>query len=134
MKRGHIQIVMIAIWALLLIAAMVIRPDPHSSTFWILMGIALTTGSIYMFLQHQENRQEEQRGNDWKKKLTQLLDQCDVQDDGHLFEQYDSDEWCVIFELLENTPKESRSLLSAIRHVDPDFRKNKANKAPERTA
>jgi len=66
---------------------------------------------------------ERQALKDWKQRLSSLIDNPDIKDDGHLFEQFDQNEWARIFFELERLPKENRSLRKAVQIVDPEFGK-----------
>lgn len=121
MKKGYRNLACIAGWAILLIAFLVIRPSLRSPLAWGLLVPALVLGGAYMILTRLDAGKERSEWEEWKTRLTGLIDKPDVENDGHLFEQFDSAEWDLIFAELQRQPSDTRSLRKAIEVVDPEF-------------
>ena len=108
-----------ALWAGLLVVALVTRPDRGSAAFYLLYGGAIVIGVWLLRRSQLDNRQAKRRFEGWRTRLTQLSPIMDVDDDGHLYEWLDPAEWEVVFSLLEQTPPKSRSLRKAMEAVAP---------------
>jgi hypothetical protein len=59
----------------------------------------------------------------WQARLSKLVPTIDVDDDGHLYEWLDPPQWEAVFAMLEQTPRESRSLRQAMEAVEPEITK-----------
>jgi len=112
---------LIVVWAGLLIAFMIVRPAPTSLLFWVLIGSATAIGGVYMLLSHHESRQVQRDVTAWNRKVTQLADLHDFEDDGHLAEYLDHAERRRVIEELERMPPGARSLRRAIGTVAPEL-------------
>ena len=115
------QLVLIATWAGLLIIFMVVRPAPYSLTFWLLLGSAVLSGGLYMLLSGRESRSTQREALAWLRKVNELVDVHDYENDGHLEEYLDDSERRRVIEELERMPAGSRSLREALSIVSPDL-------------
>src|SRR5687768_16336698 len=59
----------------------------------------------------------------WQTRLPTLVPVIDVADDGHLYEWLDPPQSEAVFALLEQAPRESRSLREAMEAVEPGITK-----------
>jgi hypothetical protein len=125
-KRSSLPLLLVAIWAALLIQFVVLRPRPYSFLFWLLVVSAMCFGGSYMLLSHFESRRVELEVTAWLRKLDQLVDVHDFEDDGHLAEYLDESERRRVLEELERMPSGARSLRRAIGIVSPDLLGNGA--------
>lgn len=114
-------LLLVLIWAALLITLIALRPAPYSFLFWLLTASAMTSGGAYMLFSHLETRQTRLEVTAWLRKLDQLVDVHDFEDDGHLSEYLDESERRRVVEELERMPNGSRSLRRAIGIVSPDL-------------
>jgi hypothetical protein len=121
MRLFRSQLGTYAVFAALLAALLVLRPPFGSAIFWTLAIPAALLALVYIAQGQREAAQVRSAWTHWNNRLDSLVASRDVEDDGHLFEQFDAAEWECIFTALENMPSDSRSLRSAIRTVDPDF-------------
>lgn len=121
MNVSSLPLLLIAIWAGLLIAFMVLRPSPDSRLFWLLIVSAVTPGALYMVLSHLESRRNQLEATAWIRRLNQLVDVHDFEDDGHLYEYLDRSERGRVLDELERMPQGSRSLRRAIGVVSPEL-------------
>ena len=112
---------LIVVWAGLLITFMIVRPAPSSFLFWALIGSATAIGGVYMLLSHRDSRQVQSEVNAWNRKIGQLANIRDFEDDGHLAEYLDEAERRKVIEELERMPPGSRSLRGAIGKVAPEL-------------
>ena len=115
---------LIVVWAALLVAFMGLRPAPRSFLFWMLIGSATAVGGAYMVLSRRESAEMERGVSAWNRRIRQLVDVHDFDDDGHLAEYLDEPERRVVIELLEQMPPGSRSLRTAIAAVAPELLKD----------
>jgi hypothetical protein len=123
-RRFDAPLASVVIWAGLLIAFIAVRPVPYSLPFWLLAAAVAAAGGAHMFLSHRESRQSEVEISAWTRKLEQLVDVRDFDDDGHLPEYFDESERCRILAELERMPRGARSLRRAIGRVSPDLVKD----------
>jgi hypothetical protein len=121
MKRERINLALLGIWSLLLILLLVLHPKTNTALFWLLMIPTFIAGSAYMILDRRDNKAAQDEYKNWAVQIRTLVDENDVKDDGHLFEQFDADEWKNIFAALGRMPQGSKSLRKAITEIDPDF-------------
>jgi hypothetical protein len=126
LARLSMPLVSILVWAACLVALIVMRPAVGSAGFWGLIVIAVVAGAAYMIDAHVQAQRRRHEVAEWLERLRSLVDFADVEDDGHLNEWFDADEWQRIFRELERMPKGERSLRRAIETVDPDFAKDSA--------
>jgi len=122
-KRIWTPIVLSSLWAAILVALMILRPRPYSGLFWTLLGLAFVTGGGSILLSRAQNRHAQRKYTDWHIRLKSLVDCGEIEDDGHLHEDFDDDEWNQIFSELAKMPKGARSLRRAIEVVDPEYLK-----------
>ena len=115
------QLALLALWAALLIALLVSRARLHDPLFWLLLIPALVAGLGSMWISRQDARQARLKYAHWRARLAGLVDEPDIQDDGHLYEWFDEPEWNRIFQVLERMPSGARSLRKAIAEVDPEL-------------
>ena len=123
MKRVSIPLVSILVWAACLVALIVMRPRVGSAGFWVLIVAAFVAGGAYMIDAYVQARRRKREAAEWLQRYRALVDVADAEDDGHLSEWFDAEEWQRIFQALERMPKGERSLRRAIATVDPDFTK-----------
>jgi hypothetical protein len=100
---------------------MVLRPTPYSLFFWLLPGSAIVVGGAYMLLSHLESRRHQRDVTTWLRKLDQLVDVDDFEDDGHLAEYLDESERSRVVGELERMPIGARSLRRALSIVSPEL-------------
>jgi hypothetical protein len=117
----HSPLLLIVVWAGLLVAFMIVRPAPGSPLFWMLIGAATAIGGVYMLLSHRESRQVQREVTAWDRKISELVDLNDFEDDGHLAEYLDDAERRKVIEELERMPPGARSLRRAIGTVAPEL-------------
>lgn len=120
-----LNLLLVAGWAVLLAVFLAIRPSLHSPLAWLLLIPSCALGGAYMIRTAHEGRKARQDWRKWRQRLSTLVDKPDIEDDGHLFEQFARDEWERILAELERAPKGSRSLRKAIQVVDPEFEKER---------
>jgi hypothetical protein len=120
----HLPLVLIVVWAVLLMAFMGLRPAPRSFLFWLMIGSATAVGGAYMVLSRRESAEMERGVSAWNRRIRQLVDVHDFDDDGHLAEYLDEPERRVVIELLVQMPPGSRSLRTAIAAVAPELLKD----------
>ena len=89
--------------------------------FWALIGSATAIGGVYMLLSHRDSRKVQSEVNAWNRKIGQLANIRDFEDDGHLAEYLDEAERRKVIEELERMPSGSRSLRGAIEKVAPEL-------------
>jgi hypothetical protein len=114
-------LLLIAIWAGLLIAFMIVRPSPTSPLSWALIGSAMFVGVLYMQRSSQESRQTERATLEWQKQVYDLVDVHDYADDGHLPEYLDEAERRRVLAELRRMPSGARSLRRALAIVSPEL-------------
>ena len=124
--RIDTSLVLIAIWAVLLVIFLVLDLPPRSVTFWTVIGAAILIGVMYMVLTHRDTRRSQRETAEWGRRLNELVDINDFDDDGHLAEFLDNSERQRVIEALEQMPKGSRSLRQALHSVSPDLVPNDA--------
>ena len=117
----HVPLVLIVVWAALLVAFMSLRPAPSSFLFWVLIGSATAVGGVYMFLSRRDSAEMQRGVSAWNRRIHQLVDVHDFEDDGHLAEYLDESERRTVIELLEQMPSGSRSLRRAIDAAAPEL-------------
>jgi hypothetical protein len=120
-ERRVSTLVLVVIWASLLTTFMVVHPSPYSFLFWLLLGSAMLFGGLYMFLSHRESRRTQVEALAWLRKVNELVDVHDYENDGHLEEYFDESERRRIVAELERMPVGSRSLRHAIDIVSPEL-------------
>ena len=76
-----------------------------------------------MLLSHRESTRMQRQTLVWLRKINELVDVHDFQDDGHLSEYLDESERRRVVEELERMPRGSRSLRRALGIVAPDVLK-----------
>jgi len=110
-------------WAAVLVIALFTRPAPGSPTFILLFGAAIVLGASLMLRSRLESREAKRAFEMWQARLSKLVPTIDVDDDGHLYEWLDPPQWEAVFAMLEQTPRESRSLRQAMEAVEPEITK-----------
>ena len=108
-------------WVAIVVAFVVARPTRGSPLFVLLIGAALVLGASMTLRTHLENRAEKRAFELWQARLRTLAPVMDVDDDGHLHEWLDPPQWEAVFAMLEQAPRESRSLRKAMEAVEPDI-------------
>ena len=108
-------------WAAVLVIALVARPAPGSPSFILLFGAAIVLGALLMLRSHLESREAKRAFEMWQVRLSKLVPTIDVDDDGHLYEWLDPSQWEAVFAMLEQTPRDSRSLRQAMEAVALDI-------------
>jgi hypothetical protein len=89
----------------------------------LLFGAAIVLGASLMLRSHLESREAKRAFEMWQARLSKSVPTIDVDDDGHLYEWLDSPQWEAVFAMLEQTPRESRSLRQAMEAVAPGITK-----------
>jgi len=117
----RVQFALLAAWALLILALMVLRPRPNEMRFWLLFGPGLLAGVGYMIWSRRESRRDEADVADWNSRLAAAVDLPDFEDDGHLHECFTPEERERLIQELERMPRGSRSLKKAIGIVSPEM-------------
>jgi hypothetical protein len=120
MKLLSPRLAPLAIWAVLMIALMIFRPQPNTALFWLLIVPGFAAGGLHMWLSHMDSRRLAREWSAWEVRFRSLVDVNDVEDDGHLYEWFDPPEWERIFLELEKMPPGTRNLRVAINAVNPD--------------
>jgi hypothetical protein len=110
-------------WVAVVVALLVARPTRGSPLFVLLIGAALVLGASMTLRTHLENRREKRAFERWQARLRTVAPVMDVDDDGHLHEWLDPPQWEAVFAMLEQTPRESRSLRKAMEAVEPEMTK-----------
>ena len=111
---------LVALWAGLLIAFMVVGPRPSSVLFWLLIGGAIAVGGLYMLAARRDSSRTRREWRDWSRRVAEMVDVNDYVDDGHLFESLDDAERQRVVAELARMPAGSRSLKRALELVCPD--------------
>jgi len=106
-------------WAAAVVTALVARPAPGSPSFVLLIGAALVLGVLLTLRTHLEIREAKRAFEMWQARLNMLVPVVDVADDGHLYEWLDPPQWEMVFAMLEQAPRESRSLRETMEAVAP---------------
>lgn len=119
-NQNNINLIIFLAFALPIIILIFYHPK-NSPVTWILLGFSLIAGIFYKILEMKDNKQAKIEWQNWNQKINNLLENWDIVDDGHLFEQFDRNEWERICNELERSPKDQRSLKKAILSVDPEF-------------
>ena len=120
-KASKLPLFLVAAWAILLVAFMVVRPRPREATFWFLIGAAGAFGVGYMIVETLDSRRTQRQVASWYHRLTALVDVPDYVDDGHLHEWLEPDEQERVIQELEHMPPGSRSLKRALARVSPEL-------------
>lgn len=76
-----------------------------------------------MLQSHLESREAKRAFEMWQVRLSKLVPTIDVGDDGHLYEWLDPSQWEAVFAMLEQTPRDSRSLRQAMEAIAPEITK-----------
>lgn len=92
----------------------------HSTVTKIIFVVGMVGGGLYMLFSRKEKKVAMNKHAQWTKRLHQLVDHFDVDDDGHLIEWLNPETWEKVFADLEKTPKGSRSLKKAMSSVAPE--------------
>lgn len=109
------------IWALSLLVLVVVRPQPWSPLFVGIFAVIMALSLSLMWRSHKETSEEKRRHSLWETRINVLAPIIDVDDDGHLYEWLDPPQWEEVFSMLEQTPKESRSLRKAMQAIAPEL-------------
>ena len=109
-----------ALWALLLLVLVVVRPRPWSPLFLSLFGLAMALGMGLMWRSRREAVASRRAFSAWQARMQLLAPAMDVDDDGHLYEWLDPPQWEAVFSELERMPSDSRSLRRAMGVVAPE--------------
>lgn len=109
-----------ALWALLLLVLVVVRPRPWSPLFLSLFGLAMALGMGLMWRSRREAVASRRAFAAWQARMQLLAPAMDVDDDGHLYEWLDPPQWEAVFSELERMPRGSRSLRQAMGVVAPE--------------
>lgn len=96
------------------------KPPLTSVLFWLLLSVCIGAFLYTIILARIEAREVITRYQDWHRKLMELVDIDDFDNDGHLSEWFSESEWSQIFSELKATPKGSRSLKNATARVIPE--------------
>jgi hypothetical protein len=75
-----------ALWALLLLVLVVVRPRPWSPLFLSLFGLAMALGMGLMWRSRREAVASRRAFAAWQARMQLLAPAMDVDDDGHLYE------------------------------------------------
>ena len=120
MKLSLRRLVPLAVWAVLMIALLILRPRPDTGLFWFLVVSGFAFGGLHMWLSHMDSRRYARQWSAWEVRFRSLVDVNDIEDDGHLYEWFGSSDWDRIFLELEKMPRGTRNLRVAINAVKPD--------------
>lgn len=108
------------VWATGLVVLLVIRPRPRSLLFVSIVTVVMALGVSLMWRSHMDTVKAKRVFSLWETRIRTLSPTIDVEDDGHLYEWLDPQQWDAVFSELEKTPKESRSLRRAMQVVAPE--------------
>jgi hypothetical protein len=120
-KVSKLPLLLVAAWAALLVAFMVVRPRPREGKFWLMIGAALAFGVSYMFVEALDSRRTQREVAIWYDRLKAVVDVRDYVDDGHLHEWLEADERERLIQELQRMPAGSRSLKRALAIVSPEL-------------
>jgi hypothetical protein len=120
-RSSPLPVVLVVVWALLLIAFMALRPRPREPLFWVLLVPAFITGGGYMIVSYVASRRTMAEVADWYKRLSEVVDVQDFEDDGHLHEQFDPDERERLIAELKRMPPGTRNLRKALATFAPEL-------------
>lgn len=113
-------LVLFALWALALIACLVVRPRPWTPSFYALLAAVVVFGVLFRWRVHVGRKASKRVLSEWEARFKSVAPIVDVDDDGHLYEWLEPAEWEKVFVELEKIPKESRSLRQAMERIAPD--------------
>jgi len=102
------------------VAFIIRRPAPGTPLFWFLLVPAFLSGIGSIWRQRLDSCAEQHAWQRWDKRLRVLNPLMDIEDDGHLYEWLDPEDWELVFGELERMPADSRSLKHAMSLVNPE--------------
>ena len=110
------------IWFVLVLCA-VVWQSFHSRSPWLsVLAVVLVVGwGVQRFISHRSEKRETLELADWQRRLDAVVDVRDFDDDGHLYEYFETEERERLIQELERMPRGSRSLRQAIKIVNPEI-------------
>jgi hypothetical protein len=120
-KASQLPLLLLAIWAILLVVLMFLRPRPRDGEFWVLIGAAVMAGVGYMVLEYLSSRRTQKEVTTWYARLSAAVDVRDYVDDGHLHEWLEPPERERLIQELQRMQPGSRSLKKALEIVSPEL-------------
>ena len=95
----------------------------HSRSPWLsVLAVVLVVGwGVQRFVSYRTEKRETLELADWQRRLDAVVDVRDFDDDGHLYEYFETDERERLIQELERMPRGSRSLRQAIKIVNPEI-------------
>jgi hypothetical protein len=114
------SIALLFVWLAILGLFLIVRPRPFTLVFWGFVVAVVLAGLAKIYRDRLDATVEKNAYRQWATRLVSLHAILDIEDDGHIYEWLDLQQWQDVFSALETMPKDSRSLRAAILATYPE--------------